>query len=186
MKILIHAPHITLDVPKHFNKGLLINKNVFHKYNLEMADIGLLEFLKDYKYKVIHPKYSRLYCDVERFVDDSKEVMAKYGEGVIYTKLYDGTLFHKHNDKYKSKVVKYYYKYHKKLDRITKKLLRQDDVLLIIDLHSFSDKMASFFYAQPFPDICIGIEKEYYDEAILNEIIAYIKKMDLSYEINYP
>lgn len=78
MGIIIHVPHVSLDVPRCFYEGLLIKKNVFHKYNLEMADIGLLELLKDYNYKVVYPKYSRLYCDVERFADDSKEVMSKY------------------------------------------------------------------------------------------------------------
>ena len=39
IQILIHAPHVSLDVPKAFYKGLIINKNLFHKYNLEMADI---------------------------------------------------------------------------------------------------------------------------------------------------
>ena len=87
IQILIHAPHVSLNVPKHFYKDLAISKNLFHKYNLEMADIGLLEFVKDYKYKVVYPKYSRIYCDVERFADDEKEIMSKYGEGVVYTHL---------------------------------------------------------------------------------------------------
>ena len=186
MEIIIHVPHVSLDVPKCFYEGLLIKKNVFHKYNLEMADIGLLEFLKDYNYKVVYPKYSRLYCDVERFADDSKEVMSKYGEGVVYTHLYDGTLFHHHNDEYKRKVLKYYYKYHNKLDRITKRMLRKSERLLIVDLHSFSDKMASHFFCPPFPDVCIGIEEDYYDEEITNKIIDRINSMGLTFEINYP
>ena len=186
IQILIHAPHVSLDVPKSFYKGLVIKKNLFHKYNLEMADIGLLEYLKDYNYKVVYPKYSRLYCDVERFPDDEKEIMSKYGEGVVYTNLYDGTLFHIHDGNYKRKVMKYYYKYHKRLDKITKRLLRGTDKLLIIDLHSYSDKMASHFFKTPFPDVCIGIEEEYYDEEITNIIINIIKSMSLTVNINYP
>ena len=186
IQILIHAPHVSLSVPKHFYKDLAISKNLFHKYNLEMADIGLLEFVKDYKYKVVNPKYSRLYCDVERFADDEKEIMSKYGEGVVYTHLYDGVLFHKHGHKYKEKVMRYYYRYHNRLDRITKRLLRKTNKLIIIDLHSYSDKMASFFFKPPFPDVCIGIEKDYYDKEIVNSLINKIKQMGLSVEINYP
>ena len=103
MKILMHMPHVSLKVPKHFYKGLTIPRNLFHKYNLEMTDLGIDELFKDYKYKKVIPKYSRLYCDVERFKDDDKEIMSKYGEGVIYTHLYDGTLFHEHNNKYKKR-----------------------------------------------------------------------------------
>ena len=39
-----------------------------------------------------------------------------------------------------------------------------DNTLLILDCHSFSDKMTSHFYEEPFPDICIGVEDEYYDQ----------------------
>ncbi len=112
--------------------------------------------------------------------------MSKYGEGVVYTHLYDGTLFHIHNDEYKNKVLEYYDEYHKNLDNITKQLLEEDETLLILDCHSFSDKMASHFFKEPFPDICIGIEEDYYDEEVLNMIISKIKELGYTYKINYP
>ena len=46
--------------------------------------------------------------------------------------------------------------------------------------------MTSHFYQEPFPDICIGVEEEYYDEKILNMIINKIKKLGYTYKINYP
>ena len=58
-----------------------------------MTDLGIDELFKDYECIKVIPKYSRLYCDVERFKDDDKEIMSKYGEGVVYTHLYDGTVF---------------------------------------------------------------------------------------------
>ena len=186
MNILLHMPHVSLDVPDEFYEGLLISKNKFHKYNLEMTDLGVDELFKGFDYIKVMPKYSRLYCDVERYRDDSKEIMSKYGEGVIYTKLYDGTLFHRHNDEYKNKALSYYDEYHKNLDNVTKELLNKDNTLLILDCHSFSDKMASHFYQENFPDICIGVEEEYYDQKILDEIINKIKQLGYTYKINYP
>ena len=186
MKILMHMPHVSLDVPNEFYDGLLTSKHLFHKYNLEMTDLGIDELFKEYDYIKVIPKYSRLYCDVERFRDDSKEIMSKYGEGVVYTKFYDGKLFHNHDEIYKEKVLSYYDEYHKNLDNITKELLIEDDTLLILDCHSFSDKMASYFFNEPFPDICIGIEEDYYDEDILNLIIERITKLGYTYKINYP
>lgn len=163
MKIIYHMPHVKLKVPNYFYKGLLISKKEFRQYNLEMTDLGIDELFKDFQGKKVIPKYSRLFCDVERFKDDELEIMSKYGEGVIYTKTYDNKLFHQHDNKYKNKVLKYYDKYHRKLDKIAKKMLKHDDTLLIIDCHSFSDKMASHFFKPPFPDICIGIEEQYFD-----------------------
>ena len=186
MNIIMHMPHVSLKVPKRFYKGLIISKDLFNKYNLEMTDLGIDILFKDFKYKKIKSKYSRLYCDVERFKDDNLEIMSKYGEGVIYTNLYDGLLFHRHDNKYKNKVLKYYDKYHKKLDIITKQLLKKDDKLLILDCHSFSDKMASHFFEEPFLDICIGVEDNYYDEDILNIIINRINELGYTYKINYP
>ena len=186
MNVLLHMPHVSLDVPDEFYDWLVIPKWLFHKYNLEMTDLGIDELFKDYNYIKVIPKYSRLYCDVERYRDDNKEIMFKYGEGVIYTHLYDGTLFHIHDDNYKNKVLSYYDEYHKNLDNITKKLLKNDNTLLIIDCHSFSDKMASHFYDEPFPDVCIGIEEDYYDEAILNDLINKITQLGYTYKINYP
>lgn len=186
MKILLHLPHVSFDVPNYFYKGLIIPKLLFRKYNLEMSDLGVDYLLKDLPGMKIKPPYSRLFCDVERFRDDKKERMSQYGEGLLYTKTYDGILFHKHDEIYRKKVLTYYDTYHQKLDEITKGLLSFDDELLILDCHSFSDKMASYFFKPPFPDICIGIEKDFFDEEILHRIIEEIKKRGHTYQINYP
>ncbi len=186
MKILLHLPHVSLDVPNYFYKGLIIPRPLFRKYNLEMSDLGVDYLLKDLSGTRIKPPYSRLFCDVERFRDDKKERMSQYGEGLLYTKMYDGILFHKHDEIYRKKVLAYYDTYHQKLDEITKGLLSFDDELLILDCHSFSDKMAAYFFKPPFPDICIGIEKDFFDQEILHRIIEEIKKRGYTYQINYP
>ena len=186
MKILLHVPHSSLRVPKYFHKGLTISKNEFNKYNLEMTDFGIDELFKELEGVKIQAKYSRLFCDVERFKDDNLETMSKYGEGVIYTKTYDGKTFHKHDKNYRKKVLKYYDKYHNKLNKTAKKLLKSGDKLLILDLHSFSDKMASHFFEPPFPDVCIGVEEKYYDQKIIDKITNFLDSKNLTWKINYP
>lgn len=186
MKVLLHIPHSSLKVPKKFYKGLLISREEFQKYNLKMTDVGIDELFKEvkgYKYKA---KYSRLYCDVEKYKDNSKEFMYKYGQGVIYTKTYDGKDFHINDDKYKKKVYKYYDKYHYRLDKLALKLLKKDRKLLIIDCHSYSTEMALYHHSGDFKDICIGIEKDFYNEEVLKKIIQYIESKGLTYEINSP
>ena len=100
-KLLLHFPHVGLDIPKHFFEGLLIKHIDLLKYIIEMADYGVDNLFKDLDAKKIKSKYSRLYCDVERFKDDQLEKMSKYGQGVVYTHTYDNVLFHKHDEKYK-------------------------------------------------------------------------------------
>lgn len=72
MKILLHLPHVSLDVPNYFYKGLIIPRSLFRKYNLEMSDLGVDYLLKDLSGTRIKPPYSRLFCDVERFRDEKK------------------------------------------------------------------------------------------------------------------
>ena len=186
MKILLHMPHTSLRLPKIFYKGLLISKEELRYFNLKMTDLYVDYLFKDLKYKKIKAKYSRLFCDVEKFKDDNIEFMSKYGQGVIYTHTYNGVKFHIHNDKYKKKVYKYYDNYHKRLDKISKRLLKRDNELLIIDIHSFSDEQARNHHDGPFPDICIGVEEDFYDKGILDNIIYEIKEKGLTYKINYP
>lgn len=186
MKVLLHLPHVSLDVPNEFYEGLTIPKPLFRKYNLEMTDLGIDHLFEDVPGTKIKPRYSRLFCDVERFRDDKKEIMSQYGEGLLYTKTYDGVLFHQHDETYRNKVLEYYDEYHRNLDEIATRLLSFDGELLILDCHSFSDKMASYFFKPPFPDICIGVEKDFFDEEILNHVIQEIKKRGYTYQINYP
>lgn len=188
MKTIIHIPHASLGVPQEFYDGLLISKEKFHRYNTKMSDIGVDELFKELNGITYKAKYSRLYCDVERFRNDDDEIMSKYGEGVVYTNAYDGVLFHKHDQSYKNKVLEYYDAYHRGLDELCKECLSQDDSLLILDCHSYSSEMASHFFKEnvPFPDVCIGIEPKYFSQEILDKIIKAITSRGLTYAINYP
>ena len=188
MKTIIHVPHASLDVPEEFYDGLLISKEEFHRYNTKMSDIGVDELFKELDGILYKAKYSRLYCDVERFRNDEDEIMSKYGEGVVYTNTYDGLLFHQHNQTYKDKVLEYYDAYHKGLDDLVKECLSIDDELLILDCHSYGGEMARHFFKEdiPFPDVCIGIEPRFFSQEILDKIIEIITSHGLTYAINYP
>lgn len=185
-KLLLHFPHVGLDIPNHFYDGLLINYIDLLKYIIEMSDYAVDNLFNGLNAKKIKSKYSRLYCDVERFKDDRLEEMSKYGQGVVYTHTYDNILFHKHDEKYKNKVLRYYDKYHKRFEKETKKILDKGYNLLILDCHSFSDKMASYIKEKPFPDICIGVEEDFNDIEILNYIKNGILRKGYKYQINYP
>ena len=70
--ILFHVPHSSLKIPKKF-----WSISVMEKKNIEKTNLFMCDFLTD---KIIHNKcnklffkYSRLFFDVERFKEDSKE-----------------------------------------------------------------------------------------------------------------
>lgn len=184
--VLLHIPHASIDFPNHFFKGVLLDAEYLYKYAVEMGDIFVDEIFKDFKAKKLLAKYSRLYCDLERYRDDKKEIMSKYGQGVVYTHTYNNILFHIHDDLYKEKVLRYYDKFHKKFDKAALRIVKKGYNLLILDCHSFSEKMASQLHVGPFPDICIGTEEEFYNLDILNYIKKKILEKGLTYKENFP
>lgn len=189
-KIIKHLPHASLNVPEGFIESLNINKLVFEKYNLKMSDVGVNCLFKHIDGIEIIPKYSRLYCDVERFKDKNLEPMEKLGQGYIYNNYYDGytikrNLFNKRN--FKEEIDEYYDNYHNNFNEVVKNIINEGNEVLILDLHSYSDTLAdSLGKTGPYPDICIGIDEGYYNTEILNAIIYEANRRGLSIMINYP
>ena len=187
-KFIIHIPHSSLEVPKEFRGRLLVDDKYFEKENIFMSDYKIDEFIpKDYP-NIVKFNYSRMFCDVERYLDDSKEEMSKYGMGAIYIKDSNGDKFIKLDKEYRQFVIdNYYKKHHNNLDLMVEKLLNKYNDCFIIDLHSFSDEFVNkMFNKNNNPDICIGINKSNYDIDLLEKTINHFSSYGYSVMINYP
>ncbi len=185
LKIIMHFPHSSLKVKKSIYKDLYIEKNEFNFLNLKMSDVLLLDLFKNWPYKKIIAKYSRLYVDVEKYWDDKKEIMAKYGMGAIYQKDLYGNPLHKKEKNFCKKGQKYYNLHHKKLIKACN--IKQD--VLILDIHSFNDDMAKVFQDDNhFPLLCIGVNNDKScNKELLKEITEYFSFHNFTdYKINYP
>lgn len=84
-KFIIHIPHSSTKLPNIFYERLLVDKEYIEKENIFMSDYLIDTFVSSNFKNVVKFDYSRLFCDVERYKDDDKEEMSKYGMGVIYT-----------------------------------------------------------------------------------------------------
>lgn len=186
-KLFINIPHAKLKTPKEFYSKLIIDKSIFEHYNIFMSDY-LVDKLKPVGYKAFIAKFSRLYCDIERFSDDSIEEMSKLGMGVVYNKFYDGKEFIKFNKEYKNNIIQNYYsKYHNKLDKYVIKNYKKYN-LILIDLHSYDENMVKAFKPlnKNCPDICIGVNNKFTSENLKNFTINYFKNLSYKVDINYP
>ncbi len=185
IEIIKHIPHSSIDSPNNSWTTMDLD---YHIYNLKMSDIYIDQLFKNVEGIEIKAKYTRLYCDVEKYRDDSMEEMSKYGMGYIYNKFYDGKNLYRYKlDKEKIEIDKYYDYYHNKLRYETKKIISSGKDVLILDIHSFSDSQASKFCKDGnFPDICIGINDDNVNYRILRQIIKRIRKKGFTYKINYP
>ena len=190
--IIKHIPHSSLLFPEDYDDDNLkrIYGLDYKIQNIKLADLFVDYLFKDIKGIEIKAKYSRMHCDVEKYRDNKKEIMSKYGLGYIYTKnIFNNKPYHRNLIQDKKDIDTYYDNHHRRLTNETKKILSKGQKVLILDLHSYSDEQALLIGKQgPFPDICIGINDNdnQIDQRLLNLIIKIIKDYGYTYQINYP
>jgi len=188
--IIKHIPHASIEFPEDYEHGILKSPSKIHYYNLKMSDIGIDLLFKWLPGKELKAKYSRLFCDVERLKDNRKEPMAKYGQGYMYTRFFDGEKLYRvvHNGRdFEPEINAYYDEWHKNLNKAVKEELDKGKKVLIVDIHSYSDELAtSLGRIGPFPDICIGFNKDFEDRKLLDLIVSNITKKGYTYRFNFP
>ena len=185
-QIIIHIPHSSLKVPKLFKKRLLLFWDEFEPENASNADIYADKLVKDINLNKIIFKYSRMFCDVERF--EENEPMAKKGMGIVYTKTLDQKDLINIDYKYERWVINKYYKpHHNLLNKETDKILTKYNKAYIFDIHSFSDEnVYKLFGYDNLPDICIGVDKEFEDKDLTLKTMNYFKEKGYKVEVNHP
>lgn len=185
-KYIIHIPHASLEISPGFKNRLTISYLDFQRENIFISDYMVDKFVPENFHNIVKFKYSRMYCDVERYLDDDKEEMSKYGMGVLYTKDSNGRTFvNREKDEYW--IINLYKSHHEQLDNMVANVLNKKGDCFILDLHSFSDEfVGKMFNKTNNPDICIGINKGNYDKNLLVKTISHFKKYGYSVRINYP
>ena len=138
-KLILHIPHSSDKIP--IDKGYVVGKNILHQEIIKLTDwyTDDLFFLEDSI--IIKADFSRIFCDTERFSDDSQEIMAKYGMGVLYAKTDDGSIIREINSKLREEILNnYYWPHHEKLNKAVNSQLESNGKALIVDCHSFPSK----------------------------------------------
>ena len=99
--------------------------------------------------------YSRFVVDLERYLDDSKEEMARRGMGYLYNRLIDGTPFNRAVFGESAYYTQYYKHKHLQLKQAIENI---GDGAVLLDLHSFNPlPLACDIDTRPDrPDICLG------------------------------
>jgi len=187
-KIMLHIPHSSLFIPNEYLNDYLINQNLLKEYNIEMSDIHTDKIFEYDKFHSVRFNCSRLFCDVEKFTNPELEPFAKYGMGPIYTNVYDGTLIRSLNENKSSLILNNFYEaHHQQLDSYTEETILGGNDLLVIDCHSYLDKVASkLFGDSDFPDLCIGFDEKYKDEYVIDIIKSIFEANGYSVMVNFP
>ena len=184
--IIIHIPHEGKDFPEELMRSVCVPREEFLKYHREMRDSGCSSFVPEgfgRNLTLITFKVSRLLCDVERFLGP-EEIMEQYGMGYCYERAYDGKKIKNITPELKAAALVYYREHHARLDALT----RQYPRVLLIDLHSFSEKILppGRQTEVPLPDICIGTDKLYTPEPFADETERIFQDAGFTVARNYP
>jgi N-formylglutamate amidohydrolase len=182
-KYIIHIPHSGVEIPDEFLDDYLLDSDELRANIYEYADYKcdkLYSMLTEHHDSIISP-YSRLFFDAERFFDDSLESMHTEHRLGWY---YENAIVDKkplRDTKNKDKISEYYKAHHEKLSKLVDEKLEIFGECVIIDCHSFSDRLYWFHdKSLALPDVCIGYDEYHKD----SELVEKIKKRFSSYEIS--
>lgn len=185
--LILNIPHASDNIPDR--TGYVVTDAVLQQEMLLLTDWYTDDLFSFGGGVPIIANFNRIFCDTERFADDSREVMSVAGMGFTYTRCDDGRLLRTVSPELKTKIFESYYQpHHDKLTAAVDEQLKLNGRAVIIDCHSFSNMPFKRDLSQviPRPEICIGID-EFHTPRGLYKLLAVVSKL-LGYtvKINTP
>jgi len=184
--VLIHVPHSSTFIPSD-------ELQYFVTENLKREIICMTDHYCDdlfnCQHEMVRFPLSRLICDVERFRDDSLELMSQKGMGAVYTKCSDGSLLKSIPDAHRDFILKNYYDdHHLQLEAAVRLRLEQFGKCILIDGHSFpaTPLPYEFDQNQERSDICIGTDEYHTPDYLSQTLINEFRKKGYSVSLNTP
>lgn len=186
--VIVHIPHASLDIPDEVQ--FYPDQEELQDIAKRMSDLYTDEFLSPNPgIEIVRAPICRIVVDTERFDDDQKEPAAKYGQGVIYTKDYQGRDLRPIPTEQEREhlLATYYRPHHSRLYNLCIDSLKAFDKIIILDLHSYpsSYNMGSG-QGEETPDICIGYEAPHYSEYTLKQLTQIVSSHGFTYGLNVP
>jgi N-formylglutamate deformylase len=186
-RVTLHIPHSSVKIP--FTDGYIVDSKTLEKEILKLTDWFTDDLFCSEDDVTVKADFSRIFCDVERFADDSQEVMAQYGMGVLYEKSDDGETIRKVNSELREKVLNsYYWKHHEALSKAVNDQLQAFGKALIIDCHSFPSLPHKRDLDQNSnrPDFNIGTDPFHTTKELIDLSVNFFKKSGHAVGIDWP
>lgn len=185
--LIFHIPHSKTEIPKEYNSDFLDDELTKREINL-LTDFYTDElFSIENTTKIVFP-YSRVFCDVERLIDEEEE-MFKVGRGFYYTKTDRGQELRRLNKVNKDKIFHaYYMKHHEELTRLVDCKLKENTFAIIVDCHSFTNTPFRTDLNQNLDrsDFCLGTDSFHTPKWLSDMIFNHLSHAGYSVEINAP
>jgi len=186
-KIILHVPHSSTTIP--LTVGYVINSDALAKEMLKLTDWYTDDLFQSDEHVMIKADFSRIFCDPERFTDDSQEIMAQFGMGVLYEKNDDGRLMRNVTQESRTRILRDYYdKHHAKLGNAVNRQLQLHGKALILDCHSYPSKPLNRDLDKKSnrPDFNIGTDSFHTPKYLIEASKAFFEKAGYSLGIDWP
>jgi len=185
--LILHIPHASTHIP--FKDGYLVGEELLQQEINKLTDWYTDDLFDSPEDITIKADFSRIFCDVERFVDDQQEVMAQYGMGMLYTHTDAGQRMREVNPTLRKQIKEeYYLPHHQKLEVAVKKQLDQFGHALMVDCHSFTDIPfeRDLNKKVPRPDINIGTDPFHTSQTLQDLTLEFFTSRGFSVGLNWP
>lgn len=185
--LILHIPHSSTSIP--LKDGYCVNDEILNSEILKLTDWYTDDLFGNETDISIKAPFSRIFCDVERFSEDSQEVMSKYGMGVLYTKMDIGEPLRNTSPELRTHILDtYYWKHHNQLTESVQLQIEQFGFSTIVDCHSYPNKphnraldKSSFR-----PDFNIGTDTFHTSQKLIDASIQFFKEKGYSLGVDRP
>ena len=186
-KLILHIPHSSTIIP--IKDGYCVTDEILKQEILKLTDWYTDDLFENETDLRIKAPFSRIFCDTERFSEDSQEIMAQFGMGVLYEKTDTGEPLRNITLELRKNILdNYYWKHHKKLTESVKLQLEQFGSAVIVDCHSFPHKPLTRALDQSSfrPDFNIGTDAFHTPQKWIDASIAFFKEKGYSLGVDKP
>lgn len=186
-KLILHIPHSSTIIP--FKDGYCVSGEILNKEILKLTDWYTDDLFENETDTSIKAPFSRIFCDTERFSDDSQEIMAQLGMGVLYEKTDTGEPLRIVTPKLRKHILdNYYWKHHNRLTESVRLQLEKWGTATIVDCHSFPHKPLTRALDQSYfrPDFNIGTDRYHTPKKWIEASINFFKEKGYTLGIDRP
>ena len=185
--LILHIPHASHRIP--LDRGYVVGQKTLDQEIIKLTD-WYTDDLFLFKDSIpIKADFSRIFCDTERFSDDSQEVMAKYGMGVLYEKSDDGTVIREVTAELRDNILSnYYWPHHEQLNQAVNEQLKFNGKALIVDCHSFPSRplFRDLNQEDNRPDFNIGTDPFHTPNYLIEISKEFFKEKGYSHGVDWP
>ena len=186
-KLILHIPHSSTIIP--FKDGYCVSDEILSQEILKLTDWYTDDLFENETDLSIKAPFSRIFCDTERFSDDSQEVMAQFGMGVLYEKTDSGEPLRNSTPELRQNILdNYYWKHHNQFTESVKLQLQEYGTATIVDCHSFPHKplIRALDQSSFRPDFNIGTDSYHTPQKWIDASIAFFEKKGYSLGVDKP